>query len=351
MKIFVAGGTGAVGRRVIPLLVTAGHAVVALTRQPERAALLRRLGAEAVVGDVFDRERLIRFVRDASPDAIINQLTDLPSSMNPRELKRIYAANNRVRREGTGNLIAAAHAAGTTRMVAQSMATWYRPGVRDPELLNKSVPNQSSLPNQPAAVGVQPVGNARPFRNERDPLWTDAPEPIGEAVRTVAAMENAVVKDMPIGVVLRYGAFYGPGTWYATDGEIGQRLKKRGFPVVGNGSGVTSFIHVDDAASAAVVALRSSWSAIYNIVDDEPAAASEWMPVYARALGADPPRRVPAFLARLVIGTPLTEWITTMEGASNREARTRLGWAPQYPTWRYGFGRALAEDARGVLAR
>lgn len=306
MRVFVAGGTGAVGREMIPRLVSAGHAVVAISRAAEKLDGLRKAGAEAVVCNVFDRERLETVVRDAAPDAIVNQLTDLPTSMDPRKIEAIYARNNRVRSEGARNLITAARAARVSRLVVQSMATWYRP-----------------------------EGGA--IKTEEAPLWTDAPEPIGAAVRTVVAMEGAALKDMPVATVLRYGAFYGAGTWYAGDGDIAKRMKKRGFPIVGSGGGMTSFIHVGDAAAAAVAALDAPASGVYNIVDDEPAAASEWMPAYAAAIGAPAPLRVPAFLARLALGKPLTKWITSMRGASNRAALTRLGWRLQYPTWRAGF--------------
>ena len=231
MTVFVAGASGAVGRPMIPRLRAAGHAVVAMTRDRAKAESLERAGADAVVCDVFDAPGLTAAVRSAAPSAIIHQLTDLPPAMNPRQLKTIYERNNRVRREGTANLLAAARAAGVSRFIVQSMATWYRPD--DP--------------------GVE-----RGLAVEGDALWTDAPEPIGEAVRTVAEMEAAVLRDAPLGIVLRYGAFYGPGTWYAADGDIARRVRKRQLPIVGAGRGVTSFIHVDDAASAAVAALDAT---------------------------------------------------------------------------------------------
>jgi nucleoside-diphosphate-sugar epimerase len=314
MTVFVAGASGAVGRRRIRQLQAAGHSVVAVTRDPAKARSLERAGVDAVVCDVFDAPRLTEAVSAASPDAIIHQLTDLPTAMNPRRLKAIYEANNRVRREGTANLIAAGRTAGVPRMVVQSMGTWYRPD--DP--------------------GVQ-----RGLAVEGDALWTDAPEPLGTAVRTVAQMEAAVLREVPLAIVLRYGAFYGTGTWYGPDGSIAQRVRTRQLPIVGDGRGVTSFIHIDDAASAAVAALDAQTSGIFNIVDNEPASAAEWMPAYARALGAPPPRRVPVFLARLLLGKALTEWVTTMRGASNRAAISALGWKPGFPSWREGFAATL----------
>lgn len=317
MKVFVAGASGAVGRRMIPRLLAAGHAVVAMTRDRAKAESLERAGADAVVCDVFDGPGLTAAVGSAAPAAIIHQLTDLPAAMNPRRLKTIYQRNNRVRREGTANLLAAARAAGVSRLIVQSMGTWYRPD--DP--------------------GVQ-----RGPAVEGDALWTDAPEPIGEAVRTVAQMEAAALRDAPVAVVLRYGAFYGTGTWYGADGDIAQRVRKRQLPIVGSGRGVTSFIHIDDAASAAVAALDAQTSGVFNIVDNEPAFAAEWMPAYARALGAPPPRHVPVLLARLVLGKSLTDWITTMRGASNRAAVSALGWKPRFPSWREGFAPSLSSQ-------
>jgi nucleoside-diphosphate-sugar epimerase len=306
MRVFVAGATGAVGRRLVPQLVAAGHAVVALTRVQSRAAAIAAAGAEPAVGDVFNRDGLLAIVRAAVPDAIIHQLTDLPAAMNPRKLDETYERNNRVRREGTRNLLAAAVQSGVKRFVVQSMATWYRPeGGR--------------------------------LKSESDPLWSDGPEPIGEAVRTLATMETSVMRETPIGIVLRYGGFYGAGTWYAPGGDIARRMKSRGFPVIAHGAGITSFVHVDDAASAVVSALNARSSAVYNVVDDEPAPAAEWMPVYAAAIGAPRPLRVPAFVARLMIGKALTMWMTTMRGASNAKIAAELGWRPSHTTWRTGL--------------
>jgi nucleoside-diphosphate-sugar epimerase len=306
MRVFVAGATGAVGRPLVSRLLADGHSVTAITRSPEKAFGLRDAGAAAVVCDVFDRAKLSAVVRDIAPDAIIHQLTDLPASMNPRMLQAIYERNNRVRREGTANLLGAAKVGSVRRFIVQSMGTWYRP--------------------EGAAV-----------KSESEPLWTDAPEPIGTAVRTVADMEAVVTRESPIAVVLRYGAFYGPGTWYAADGELARRMRARSFPMIAAGSGITSFIHVDDAATAAIAALSATASGIYNIADDEPAAASVWMPVYAAAIGAPPPRSVPTFLARWAIGKPLATWLTTMRGASNERAKRELGWSPRYASWRAGF--------------
>jgi len=313
MRVFVAGGTGAVGKRLIPQLLDAGHQVVAITRREDRAGELRRRGAEAIVCDVFDADRLAQAVRAAAPAAIVNQLTDLPAAMDPRLVEAAYARNNRVRREGTRNLLAAASAASVPRFIVQSMATWYRPeGGR--------------------------------IKEESDPLWTDAPEPLGAAVRTVADMEAAVLSGAATGIVLRYGGFYGPGTWYEPGGDVAEKLRARKFPVIGSGAAVTSFVHVHDAASAAVAALAGP-PGIYNIVDDEPAPASEWGPAASAAVGAPPPRRIPAILARLVVGKAFTAWMTTMRGASNAKAKRELGWTPRYASWRTGLAEAVTTEA------
>jgi nucleoside-diphosphate-sugar epimerase len=306
MRVLLAGSTGAVGRPLVSQLVASGHQVVGLTRSPDKIAALKNAGAEAEVCDVFDRDRLIAVARAAAPDAVIHQLTDLPSAMDPGRLADIYERNNRVRREGTRNLLDAAASAGARRFVVQSMASWY-----------------------------QPTGG--PIKTEVDPLWTNAPEPLGTAVRTVDEMERMVLHEAGVGVVLRYGAFYGPHTWYAPDGEIARRMRSRGFPVIGRGEGVMSFIHVEDAASAAVMTLAAPASATYNVVDDEPAAASVWTPAYAEALNAPKPFSVPAFAARLAIGSTLTEWLTTMRGASSTKVNAEIGWRPKYTSWRDGF--------------
>ncbi len=307
MRVFLAGATGAIGRRLVSRLVEAGHEVTALTRSKEKLARLYDLGAEPVLCDVFDAGRLGTEVARAEPDAAINQLTDLPQSLNPRKLGEYYAANNRVRREGTRNLLSAALGAGVDRFVVQSAAFWYAP-------------------------------SGGPVKAEVAPLYLDALSPIGPAVETMKAVEDAVLSaDGLEGVVLRYGFFYGPGTWYAYDGDVGRQVRKRRYPVIGDGEGTYSFIHVDDAAAATVAALERAKPGVYNVVDDEPATAAQWMPVYAESLGAKPPPRVPAFVARLIVGKALVEWSLRLRGASNEKVKSELGWRPRYASWRRGF--------------
>jgi nucleoside-diphosphate-sugar epimerase len=307
MRVFVAGATGAIGKRLVPQLVEAGHQVTAITRSKEKLGMLYELGAEAVLCDVFDAGRLGTVVAQAEPDAVINELTDLPQSLNQRKLKEYYAANNRVRREGTSNLLSAARGAGVRRFLVQGAAYWYAP--------------------TDGAV-----------KTEGAPLYLDAPAPIGPAVQTIKEVEEAVLTADGIeGVVLRYGMFYGPGTWYAKDGDVGRQVGKRRYPMIGRGEGTYSFIHIDDAASATVAALESARPGVYNVVDDEPASAAEWMSLYAEALGAKRPPRVPAFLARMIAGDALVTWMLGLRGASNEKIKEELGWRPRYKSWRQGF--------------
>jgi nucleoside-diphosphate-sugar epimerase len=307
MRVFVAGATGAIGKRLAPQLVEAGHQVTAITRSKEKLGELFELGAEAVLCDVFDAGRLGTVVAQAEPEAVINELTDLPQSLNPRKLGEYYAANNRVRREGTSNLLSAARGAGVRRFLVQGAAYWYAP-----------------------------TGGA--VKTEEAPLYLDAPAPIGPAVKTIKEVEEAVLSTDGIeGVVLRYGMFYGPGTWYAKDGDVGRQVRKRRYPMIGHGEGTFSFIHIDDAAAATVAALERARSGVYNIVDDEPASAAEWMPLYAEALGAKRPPRVPAFLARMIAGDALVTWMLGLRGASNEKIKEEFGWRPRYKSWRQGF--------------
>ena len=311
-KVFVAGATGAIGASLIPQLVEAGHHLTAITRSPERAERLAGAGVTATVCDVFDADALTEAVTAARPDVVVNQLTDLPKSgLSARRLDEYYAANNRVRGTGTANLVAAALAAGASRFVSQSIGFWYRP-----------------------------VGGL--IKTEEDPLWHGAPEPIGAAVATVAAAERAVLEaDEMVGIVLRYGTFYGPRTWYSRDGEIGRQIERRRYPIVGDGSGYTSFVHVDDAASACVAFVAAGAGGVYNVVDDEPATANEWVPEFARAIGAKRPMRVPKLVARAAAGGALAEWSATARGASNEKLKREVEWPRTYATWCEGFATGL----------
>jgi nucleoside-diphosphate-sugar epimerase len=307
MRVFVAGATGAIGRPLVSLLVERGHEVTGMTRSPERAEELRSRGATAVICDAFDASALKVAVSGARPEALVHQLTDLPPDIDPRKYKTQLAATNRLRREGTRNLVYAARDAHVKRFVAQSIAFAY----------------------PPAGEWV---------KDEEAALATDAPEPMKDAVTAVAELERQVL-DFG-GTVLRYGFFYGPGTAFAPDGYYAELAHKRRLPVIGSGAGLTSFIHVDDAAAATLAALEAGDRArgrIYNIVDDEPAPAREWVPAYAAAVGARQPMRVPALLARLVAGRIAVNGMTAQRGASNARAKRELGWQPERPSWRNEF--------------
>jgi nucleoside-diphosphate-sugar epimerase len=313
MRVLLAGATGAIGRPLSFQLIAAGHRVIGLTRSAEKTGLIRASGAEPAVCNVFDLRALRTLLGDLRPDAVIHQLTALPQRLNIRKLKSQYSANNRIRREGTRNLLEAATRAGVQRFLIQSMASWYRPG-------------------------------GAPLKTENDPLYLNAPEPVGKAVRALRYMEQIVFDSGLEWTVLRYGAFYGPGTWFGKDGAVWQQVRKRIYPQIGSGSGVYSWIHVDDAAAATVKALESGPTGIYNVVDDEPAPVHEWLPLYAAAIGARPPRKVPCWAAAMFAGG-LVKWETTMPGASNQKIKSELNWAPRYTTWRTGFPEEAKAEA------
>lgn len=310
MRVFVAGASGAVGRPLIPKLAAAGHEVTGMTRSEERARPIREAGARAAVVDVFDVGALRAAVEEAHPEVIVHELTALPDRLDFRQ-KDVYEPTNRVRTEGTRNLLEAARAAGAHRFVSQSIAFAYR------------------------------TDGGR-VKTEDDPLIDDAPAPFESGIKALREMESTVLgADGLDGLVLRYGFFYGPGTHYGDDGAIVQDVRRRRLPVIGRGTGVFSFIHVDDAADATVAAVERGAPGIYNITDDEPAEMREWVPVLAEAAGAKRPLRVPRWLARLAGGRQAADFATELRGASNEKAKRELGWAPAHPTWRTGFAEAL----------
>ncbi len=310
MRVFVAGATGALGRPLVPKLVAAGHEVTGMTRSESRTDDVRRVGARAVVADVFDVDALGAAMEEARPEVIVHELTALPDRIDFRKADT-YAATNRVRTEGTRNLIEAARAAGARRLVCQSIAFAYR---MDGEGL----------------------------KSEDDPLLSEAAGAFGSAVSALREMEAMVLgSDGLDGLVLRYGFFYGPGTYYAANGTSTDDVRRRRLPIVGKGSGVFSFIHVDDAADATVAAVERGAAGVYNVTDDEPAPMTEWVPVFAQAAGAKPPRRVPVWLARFVAGKDVSNFAVELRGASNEKAKRELGWRPAHPSWRTGFADSL----------
>jgi len=306
MRILIAGATGAIGVPLVRALVASGHEVTGTSRRAERAASLEALGATPAVMDALDREATAAVVEEARPDVIVHQLTALPNAPDLRQ-KDIYEATDRLRREGTRNLVSAALEAGVSRMVAQSIAFIYAP-----------------------------EGNA--VKSEDAPVATEAPAPFGPTVRAVLDLEAQVTGTPGIdGIVLRYGWLYGPGTYFAPDGFIAGEVRRRRYPLIGSAAGISSFIHVDDAAAVTVAAIERGGSGIFNAVDDEPAALSNWLPLYASALGAKKPLRAPRFVARLAAGPVVAEMATEMRGASNAKGKEEFGWAFRFPSVRDGF--------------
>ena len=310
MKVFVAGASGVIGRPTVRQLVAAGHVVVGMTRKEERAGEIREAGAEPVVCDAFDAEALREAVVAAKPEVVLHALTALPPRFDPKS--DYLAATNRVREEGTRNLVAAAKAAGAGRVVAESVAFFY-----------------------------EPEGDW--VKSEEAPLFRDPPGRFAAGCDALVSLESQVLEaGEPEGVVLRFGWFYGPGTYYDRGGSVAEETLKRRYPIIGPGEGRFSFIHTEDAAAAYVAALDHGSSGVYNVVDDDPAPLREWLPIYAEALGAKPPRRVPGWLARLVAGRDLASTAITMRGAANAKAKRELDWQPAHPSWRQGFSAALA---------
>jgi nucleoside-diphosphate-sugar epimerase len=306
MKVLLAGATGAIGRPLVRRLLDAGHDVVGLTRRADRAADLDRTGARGVVCDVCDRAALMRIAEEAAPDVVVDQTTDLPQRYDARRMRGFYDRMGTLRVQGSPNLMDAAQATGA-RSIFQSVAFLYAPD-----------------------------GTNR-LRTEDDPPYgAQAPEPWNLALPAIVALEGRVV-DLG-GLVLRYGFFYGPGTHFDAGGQFHHDVSRRRTPIVGRGTGSLSFIHVDDAAAATVKAIESpDVRGILNVVDDDPQAMRDWLPLYAASLGAKRPLRAPLWLAKLVSGPLPLHFATTLQGASNERARRELGWAPAYPSVREGF--------------
>jgi nucleoside-diphosphate-sugar epimerase len=305
MRVFVAGATGVLGRPLVRELVAAGHQVVGTTRTPGKVNSIEADGATGVLCDALDRDAVHAAVSSAQPEVVVHQLTDLPERISG--LRRAANATNRLRQEGTRNLVDAAKAAGARRVVAESIAFLYAP----------------------TGPGIC---------TEDAPVWGTAARPYGPMIRAVTDLEDAVTGVAGVeGVVLRYGTLYGPGTWYAPDGAYTDLVRKRRLPLIGDGAGFVSFLHVDDAATATRQALDHGAPGIYNVVDDRPVTYREFLPAFARLVGAKPPRHVPAWLLRAVGGAIAVELMTRQRGASNVKAMTELDWTPRYRNWRDGF--------------
>jgi nucleoside-diphosphate-sugar epimerase len=300
MRVFVAGATGALGSSLVPQLLERGHEVTGTSRSTEKGNRLTALGAEAVVLDLLDRSAVLEAVRAARPDAIVHQATALSGLSDFKHFDRSFAVTNRLRIEGTDHLLAAAADAGVERFVAQSYTSW--PYAR--------------------------VGG--PVKTEEDPLDPDPPDDIHETLHAIEHVERASVAAG--GIALRYGGFYGR----PDDAQLGA-VRKRQFPIVGDGGGIWSFIHLDDAAAATVLAVERGAPGIYNVVDDEPAPVREWLPFLAETIGAKPPRKVPRWLGRIFGGEAGIVLMVESRGASNAKAKRELGWTLRYPSWRQGF--------------
>jgi nucleoside-diphosphate-sugar epimerase len=307
MKIFVAGATGAMGRQLVPRLLQDGHRVVGMTRSESKRAQLWDLGAQPVVADALDPDQVARAVAEAQPDVIVHELTAI-TEFDSRHFDRAFAPTNRLRTEGTDHLLSAGQAVGVRKFVAQSYAAW--PYAR--------------------------IGG--PIKSEEDPLDPTPPRQMRQSLAAIRHLEEAVLgADWTEGIVLRYGAFYGPGTSMSADSEQLEMIRKRRFPVVGDGGGLWSFVHIADAAEATAAAIEHGRRGIYNVVDDEPAPVAEWLPALAEAIGAPKPRRVPRVVGRMFAGEAGAVMMTEIRGASNAKAKRELGWAPGHPSWRRGF--------------
>ena len=320
MKVFVAGATGAIGKQLIPQLVAAGHEVTGMTRSPAKADALRALGAKAAVADGLDRAAVREAVLRAEPEAVIHQMTSLSGTFNLKKFDEFFALTNRLRTEGTDYLLEAAQAAGARRFLAQSHCNDF-----------------------------EPTGAL--VKSEDDPLDPDPPAALGRLLAALRHLEAATLGAAGIeGLALRYANFYGPGTNLAPGGEMVELVRKRRLPIIGDGSGVWSWIHMVDAAAATVAAVERGAPGVYNVADDEPAPASVWLPELARVLGAKPPLRVPVWLGRLAAGEAGVLLFTRLRGASNAKAKRELGWELRYPSWRDGFRHDLAAQPNGKAA-
>jgi 2-alkyl-3-oxoalkanoate reductase len=318
MKVFVAGASGALGSRLVPLLVANGHDVVGMTRTPAKAERLRTMGAEPVVADGLDRKAVIDAVTRTEPEVVIHQMTALGSVENFKHFDQEFAVTNRLRTTGLDYLLEAARIVGARRLIAQSYGGW---------------PHERT---------------GGPVKTEEDPLDPAPPKEMSRSLEAIRYLESTVTGDDQVeGVALRYGGFYGPGTLEGAGGSMIEQVRKRRLPVVGNGEGIWSFVHTDDAATATMLAMDRGAPGIYNVADDEPAPAKEWLPEMAAALGAKPPRHVPTWVGRLAAGEVGVSMFTKIRGISNEKAKRGLGWRLIHPTWREGFRSWLGAGGLG----
>jgi nucleoside-diphosphate-sugar epimerase len=318
MHIFLAGATGAIGRSFIPQAIEHGHTVTGTARSAQKAEAVAALGAAPVVVDGLDRDGMIAAIVAADPDAVVHEMTALSGLTDFRHVDTAFAATNRLRTEGTDHLLAGARAAGVERIVVQSFAGWLLSPKRVPVL------------------------------SEDDPLVADPPKQLRSGSDAMRHAERVTLDHG--GTVLRYGGFYGPGTGMAPGAEQWELVRARKFPLVGNGGGVWSFLHIDDAASATLAALEQDARGLFHVTDDDPAPVREWLPALAQTIGAPKPRHIPRWVARLM-GEHLAVMMTDVQGASNAKLKTQLGWEPAWPTWREGFSALGGRRAAGYRAR
>jgi nucleoside-diphosphate-sugar epimerase len=316
MRVLIAGATGAVGRRLVPLLVAAGHQVTGLTRTSAKTAEIERAGATALVADAFDGPLVRRLVLEARPEVVVHEMTALANASDLTHFDSAFAMTNRLRTEGLDHLLAAARETGARRVVAQSFCGW--PYAR--------------------------TGN--PVKTEEEPLDPNPPREFRNTLDAIRHLENAVAGAAGMeGLVLRYGAFYGPCSGLF-DGPMIDQLRRRRVPVIGDGGGWWSFLHLDDAAAATALAIARGAPGIYNIVDDDPAPVREWLPAFAAMLGAKPPWRIPRWMARIAAGEHMVAMMTENRAGSNLKARRELGWSPAHPSRRRGFAEVIAAANR-----
>jgi 2-alkyl-3-oxoalkanoate reductase len=312
MKVFVAGATGALGRQLVPMLVSQGHEVTGMTRTPAKQDLIRELGAQPAVADALDPEAVAEAVAQAEPDAVIHQLTELSGTF-ARNIDKSFATTNRLRTEGLDHLLAAAKAARARRFIAQSFAGW----------------------------PFEPVGGL--VKTEEDPLQQNPPKTVRQSLAAIRHVEN-ITRDSGIeGFALRYAGFYGPGTSLAVDpaGELTELIRKRRVPIIGNGRGIWSLVHIEDAAAVTAAALERGAPGVYNVADDDPVPVGEFIPEVARMIGAKPPRHLPRWVGRIMGGEPGVLMMTEIRGAANGKAKRELGWELRYPSWRLGIREEL----------
>ena len=323
MKVFVAGATGAIGKQLVPMLAEQGHQVTAMTRTPAKQDLIRQMGAKPAVADALDPEAVAQAVAEAEPEVVTHELTAIDAGALGRSIDKQFAPTNRLRTTGLDHLLAAARAVGARRFVAQSFAGW----------------------------PFERTGG--PIKTEEDPLQASPPKGIAETLAAIKYLEKTVTSNEGIeGVALRYGGFYGPYTSIGLnpDGEQVEMLRKRRLPIVGDGGGIWSLVHIRDAAAATALAVERGEPGIYNIVDDEPTRVSELMPELAEVIGAKPPWRLPRWLGRLIAGEAATVMMTEVRGASNEKAKREFGWELSYPSWRIGIREGLTPNGEPVRA-